>query len=127
MFGKRPLSADDGPAVPAGSGLSANQAPSLDQGDGPARQALAPPPKSTPPNPPSLEATTAKMRAATERLRVQSAGKSPSLIDGTAPSDPAAVERSQYYQATKSLIFSALITTIDLPELAQMSATVAAD
>ncbi|MEY4248467.1 MAG: pilus assembly ATPase CpaF [Pseudomonadota bacterium] len=127
MFGKRPLSADGGPAPPVGSGVSAKQTPPPDPAGGPAQQALASPLKSTPPHSPSLEATAAKMRAATERLRTQSAGKSPSLINGTAPSDPASIERSQYYQATKSLIFSTLITTIDLPELAQMSATVAAD
>ena len=127
MFGKRPLSADDGPSSPAGSGSRASQVPTSEQGEGPPRQALSTPSKPATANPPSLEATAAKMRAATERLKAQSAAKSSLTTDSLTNSDPAAVERSQYYQATKSLIFSTLITTIDLPELAQMSAAVAAD
>ena len=105
MFGKRPLSTDDGPSSPAGSGSRASQVPTSEQGEGPARQALSTPSKPAPANPPSLDATAAKMRAATERLKAQSAAKSSLTTDSLTNADPAAVERSQYYQATKSLIF----------------------
>ncbi|MEY4256873.1 MAG: hypothetical protein RLZZ141_2100, partial [Pseudomonadota bacterium] len=127
MFGKRPLSADDAPSPPAGSGTSKGEAPLSEQGSHPASQGLATPSKLASPHPTALEATAAKMRAETDRLKAQSGAKALSLSIGTAATDPASTERAQYYQATKSLIFSTLITTIDLPELAQMSATVAAD
>ena len=118
MFGKRP-SATDAPAPrpappPAADGAAIATRPQRVE-PGAAGPAAAP--VQTPP-PAGKPAAGPKPTMAFEQLRA---------AQGPAPATQVVREQSDYYHATKTTIFNALINTIDLAQLAQLDAKQAAE
>ena len=122
MFGKRPT---------AGGSQAPRQAPPPADADGAviaARPDRAEPAKAAAPALP-VQAPPPK-----ERPAAKPAGPKPTLAfeqlraaQGPAPATQVVREQSDYYHATKTTIFNALINTIDLAQLAQLDAKQAAE
>jgi pilus assembly protein CpaF len=90
-------------------------------------QAVAPPaPKPAPQAAPEAEAQSAPAKASTQKVAAKAAPKPSAPAAPAQPAAQEATEHSDFYIATKSAIFNALINTIDLSQLAQLDAKGAA-